>query len=129
MALSTTGPRSTTTSLFSNETVPPPFPVSALFSVLCAARLPSIHRVWNAGPETIRRTVLLISSFSPFSIGPLRPPISSAAAGGTPSCFAVAERSATRAFTSIRSRISVVARLVTAVCTAGSLASGATVST
>ncbi len=127
--LATIGAMSMVTWLLSSETAPPPWPVRALSSAVCPARFASTHTVSKALLATTRWTVVFTRSVRPLVIGPVRPLIRSAARGGTPCSAAASDSWLTRPFTSIWSSTAVVTRAVTASCTSGFEASGATVET
>src|SRR3954453_1335423 len=120
--------RSTLTVPFWTLSVPVSFPLSAETNAVCAARLASVHAWANVSLATILATWLLVVLRMPFEMGPDSPESCVATSGGSwlPSASTARVVSVS---TSSRLKISLVILSVTAACTAGSFASGATVST
>lgn len=121
---SITGARSSVTASSVSSTAPPPLPVSALSTARCARRLPSVH---TFSKESDAATVRARSWTRPRTASSSEPP-------RRPSAFSRRGRSSgdtpdSRADRSSRVMRASVTRSATASWTAGSEASGATVST
>ncbi|MDQ1017606.1 hypothetical protein QFZ43_004155 [Streptomyces afghaniensis] len=125
----TIGATSMATWSFFSLTAPSASPVRALSTAECTLRLPSTQTVSKALLVTTRSTVPPTSCSRPLVIGAFRLPTSWAALGGTPCSDTASCSCPTNASTSICASTTLVTRLVTALRTSGSEASGPTVAT
>ena len=129
LTVSITAARLTCTALPLTSTEPPVLPVSTATIWSWAARLASIHACSNCGVWTSRSTCLCTKLSTPLASGVASAERLAAARGGRPRELSASTASWVIALTSRRAKISAVTRSAMAFCTAGSDASGVTVST